>query len=271
MEVLARSFNKWFRVNEVPETKFEMLQHKFKFPITCYVKENGFLGMVSYNPNTDDLFIATKSCPDGPYTEWLKDAVYSKIKNTEKLKELCKTLNVTFVFECVDMKHDPHIIDYPENKLVLLAIIKNSLDFRQLEYDELVNIANEIGVEHKVKATEISDWTEFVDWYNTVTEEGYEFDGKVIEGFVIEDSNGFMTKVKLSYYNFWKSMRGVAHMVLKKGYIDKTSILYNALSNDFYGFMQNIYKTTTKEERQEFPTDIIYWRNRFYKEYSVNG
>jgi hypothetical protein len=66
-------------------------------------------------------------------------------------------------------------------------------------------------------------------------------------------------------------MRGVAHMVLKKGYIDKTSILYNALSNDFYGFMQNIYKTTTKEERQEFPTDIIYWRNRFYKEYKVNG
>ena len=248
-----------------------IFQRIFKFPITCYVKENGFLGMVSYNPNTDDLFIATKSCPDGPYTEWLKDAVYSKIKNTEKLKELCKTLNVTFVFECVDMEHDPHIIDYPENKLVLLAIIKNSLDFRQFEYDELVNIANEIGVEHKVKATEISDWTEFVDWYNTVTEEGYEFDGKVIEGFVIEDSNGFMTKVKLSYYNFWKSMRGVAHMVLKKGYIDKTSILYNALSNDFYGFMQNIYKTTTKEERQEFPTDIIYWRNRFYKEYTVNG
>lgn len=271
MEVLARSFNKWFRVNEVPETKFEMLQHKFKFPITCYVKENGFLGMVSYNPNTDDLFIATKSCPDGPYAEWLKDAVYSKIKNTEKLKELCKTLNVTFVFECVDMEHDPHIIDYPENKLVLLAIIKNSLDFRQFEYDELVNIANEIGVEHKVKATEISDWTEFVDWYNTVTEEGYEFDDKVIEGFVIEDSNGFMTKVKLSYYNFWKSMRGVAHMVLKKGYIDKTSILYNALSNDFYGFMQSIYKTTTKEERHELPTDIIYWRNRFYKEYTVNG
>lgn len=264
MEVICRGFPKFFNINEQPFTKFDMLQHKFKFPVTCYVKENGFLGMVSYNPNTDDLFIATKSCPDGPYTEWLKDAVYSKIKNTEKLKELCKTLNVTFVFECVDMKHDPHIIEYPENKLVLLAIIKNSLDFRQLEYDELVNIAGEIGVEHKVKATEISDWTEFVDWYNTVTEEGYEFDGKVIEGFVIEDSNGFMTKVKLQYYNFWKSMRGVAHMVLKKGYIDKTSILYNALSNDFYGFMQNIYKTTTKEERQEFPTDIIYWRNKFY-------
>ncbi len=49
--VVARSYPKFFNVNERAETKFSMLQHKLKFPVTAYVKENGFLGMVSYNPD----------------------------------------------------------------------------------------------------------------------------------------------------------------------------------------------------------------------------
>ena len=48
--VVARSYPKFFNVNERPETRFGMLQYKLKFPVTVYVKENGFLGMVSYNP-----------------------------------------------------------------------------------------------------------------------------------------------------------------------------------------------------------------------------
>lgn len=248
-----------------------ILQHKFQFPVTCYVKENGFLGMVSYNPNTDGLFITTKSDPTGPYVEWLKEAVYSKIKDVDKMKKICKEQDVTFVFECVDMKHDPHIIEYPDNELFLLSIIKNDLNFTQYEYDTLVNIANEIGIKYKTKAIEIANWSEFVDWYNEVLESDYEFEGKHIEGFVIEDSAGFMTKLKLTYYNFWKFMRGVTHTTLRKGYIDKTSALTTPLANDFYRFLKAVYVSSTKEDRDKFPKDIIYWRNRFYKEYKVNG
>ena len=63
--IAARAYDKFFNINERPETKFDMLQHKLQFPVTAYVKEN----------------------------------------------------NVSFVFECVDMKHDPHIIEYPESSL----------------------------------------------------------------------------------------------------------------------------------------------------------
>lgn len=61
--VVARSYPKFFNINERAETRFNMLQYRFKFPVTAYVKENGFLGMVSYNPETDDFFIASKSTP----------------------------------------------------------------------------------------------------------------------------------------------------------------------------------------------------------------
>lgn len=241
-----------------------VLQHVFKFPVTCYVKENGFLGLVSYNPDTDDLFITTKSSPEGPYAEWLKDMVYRKIQNTDLMKQICKEQDVTFVFECVDMKNDPHIIEYPEDELFLLAIVKNSMDFMQYEYSDLVNIANEIGVKYKTKAIEIANWSDFVDWYNEVLDPDYEFDGRVIEGFVIEDSAGFMTKLKLTYYNFWKFMRGVTHETLQKGHFHKTSALTTPTANDYYGFIKNVFDTTDKETRQSLPRDIIYWRDRFY-------
>ena len=265
MKIAARSYNKFFSVNERPETKFEMLQHRFEFPVTCYVKENGFLGLVSYDPNTDDLFITTKSSPEGPFAEWLKDMVYRKIKNIDLMKQICKEQDVTFVFECVDMKNDPHIIEYPEDELFLLSIVKNSMDFVQYEYSDLVNIANEIGVKYKTKAIEIANWSDFVDWYNEVLDPDYEFDGRIIEGFVIEDSAGFMTKLKLTYYNFWKFMRGLTHETLQRGHFHKTSALTTPTANDYYGFIKGVFDTTDKETRQSLPRDIIYWRNEFYK------
>lgn len=266
MKVIARSYNKWFRVNERPECRFEALQHTLQFPVTCYVKENGFLGLVSYNPDTDDLFITTKSSPEGPFAEWLKDMVYRKVQNTDLMKQICKEQDVTFVFECVDMKNDPHIIKYQDDELFLLAIVKNSMDFIQYEYDDLVNTANEIGVKYKTKAVELGTWAEFVDWYNEVLDPDYEFNGRIIEGFVIEDSAGYMTKVKLTYYNFWKFMRGLTHEVLQRGYFHKTSALTTPTANDYYGFIKNVFDTTDKETRQSMPRDIIYWRDKFYKE-----
>lgn len=264
MKVSCRGFVKFFNINERPECRFEMLQHTLQFPVTCYVKENGFLGLVSYNPDTDDLFITTKSSPEGTFAEWLKDMVYRKVQNTDLMKQICKEQDVTFVFECVDMKNDPHIIKYQEDELFLLAIVKNSMDFIQYEYDDLVNTANEIGVKCKTKAIELGTWAEFVDWYNEVLDPDYEFNGRIIEGFVIEDSAGYMTKVKLTYYNFWKFMRGLTHEVLQRGHFHKTSALTTPTANDYYGFIKNVFDTTDKETRQSLPRDIIYWRDKFY-------
>jgi hypothetical protein len=59
-------------------------------------------------------------------------------------------------------------------------------------------------------------------------------------------------------------MRSVAHQTLRKGYIDSTGQLYDAKSNDFYAFLQNLYNSKeTKEERELITRNIIELRDMF--------
>lgn len=265
-KVIARGYSKFFNINERPETKFDMLQHKLQFPVTAYVKENGFLGIVSYNEYTDDLFITTKSNPDGNFAAWFKNMLYEKVskEHLENMKEYIKEHNVSFVFECVDIVRDPHIIEYPENGLFLLDIIYNDINFRKYEFDDMCHLANQFGLTHKEKAFEIATWQDFFDWYNDVMDEDYEYNGRKIEGFVIEDSAGYMTKLKLSYYNFWKFMRSIAHEAIRRGYISpkRTSALTTPLANEFYSWVKTLHNTN---DLNSVPKDICTLRRAFYK------
>ena len=260
--VVARSYPKFFNVNERPETRFGMLQYKLKFPVTVYVKENGFLGMVSYNPETDDFFIASKSTTEGDFAGWLRDMFFKNVKNPDKLKDYLKRKNVTLVFECVDMANDPHIIKYDTFHLFLLDVVKNQLDFEKLPYTQVVELGNEYGFEVKTRAVQLQNWHEFRDWYNDVLAEDYQFNGRIIEGFVVEDSVGFMVKIKLDYYKLWKHMRGVAQSVFRSGYYRRMGSLLTPLQNQFYGFCQEIAK------QEDHPTNIIELRDIFMSQYN---
>lgn len=264
-KVAARAYDKFFNVNERPETKFDMLQYKLQFPVTAYVKENGFLGIVSYNEYEDDLFIASKSTIDSQFAQWFKEMLYEKIssENIEKMKEFIKEHNVSFVFECVDMKNDPHIIEYPNSDLFLLDIVHNDMNFSKYEYDAMVDIANQFGITPKEKAFEIATWQEFFDWYYDILEEDYEYNGRKIEGFVIEDSVGYMTKLKLAYYNFWKFMRSISHEAIRKGYIQKTSALTTPIANEYYAWVRKLHDV---EDKDGIPKDICTLRRLFYKD-----
>ena len=264
-KVVARSYEKFFNINERPETKFDMLQHKLQFPVTAYVKENGFLGIVSYNEYEDDLFIATKSTIDSDFAMWFKEMLYERLSpsSLSAMKQFCKEREVSFVFECVDMKHDPHIIEYPQSELFLLDIIHNQMDFSKYTYEEMVNAANVLGLQHKEKAFEIANWQDFFDWYYDILEEDYEYNGRKVEGFVIEDSAGYMTKLKLSYYNFWKFMRSISHEAIRHGYIKRTSALTTPLANDYYAWVRKLHDPYNENF---IPTDICTLRSMFYKD-----
>lgn len=265
-KVVARAYEKFFNINERPETKLDMLEYRLEFPVTAYVKENGFLGIISYNEEDDSLFITTKSAPDGIYASWLKDMLHKKISSEaiDKMKLFSKEHNVSFVFECVDMTNDPHIIEYPEDELFLLDIVYNELEFKKFKYTEVVEMANELGLKHKTLSHVIKNWSDFFDWYYQVTDEDYEYDGRKIEGFVIEDANGYMVKLKLHYYNFWKFMRSISHEAIGRGYINskRTSALTSALANQYYGWVRTLHDT---EDLDSVPKDICTLRNMFYK------
>lgn len=269
-KVVARAYDKFFNINERPETKFDMLQYKLQFPVTAYVKENGFLGIVSYNEYEDDLLIASKSTLDSQFTKWFREMLYEKVSadNIQKMKKYIKEHNVSFVFECVDMKNDPHIIEYQNSELFLLDIVQNDMNFSKYEYDTMVDITNQFGLTPKEKAFEIATWQEFFDWYYDILEEDYEYNGRKIEGFVIEDSVGYMTKLKLTYYNFWKFMRSISHEAIRNGYIRRTSALTTPIANEYYAWVRKLHDV---EDKDSIPRDICTLRRLFYKENKSNG
>ena len=264
-KVIARAYDKFFNINERPETKLDMLQYKLTFPAVAYVKENGFLGIVSYNEEDESLFVTTKSCPDSDYAGWLKDMLEAKVpaETREKMRTYARDNNVSFVFECVDMKNDPHIIEYPESKLFLLDIVYNDMQYRKYSFEQMCSVADEFGLTHKEKAFVLESWQEFFDWYYEVVSEDYKYNGREIEGFVVEGANGYMVKLKLTYYNFWKFMRSIAHEAVKKGYIDsrRTSSLVTPLANQFYGWVKTLHDT---EDLESVPKDICTLRKLFF-------
>ena len=265
-EVVARAYDKFFNVNERPETKLEALADKLAFPVTAYVKENGFLGIVSYNDEDDSLFVTTKSDPEGEFADWFRSILNEKVEEAtrNKIKEFAKVNNVSLVFECVDMKHDPHVIEYPDDTLYLLDIVYNDLNFRKYDFADLCRVADTFGLRHKEKAFVIDDWQTFYDWYRNVLDSDYLYNGRRIEGFVVEDYNGYMVKLKLAYYNLWKFLRSIAREAIKKGYIDspRTSKLVTPLENQFYGWARTLHD---REDVDELPKDICSLRKMFFR------
>ena len=262
-KVAARSYQKFFNIDERPETRLEALQRTLKFPVTAYVKENGYLGMVSYDEYTDDLFIACKSTTDSRFAQWFSDMLHEKLppENLAELVAYVKENKVTFVFECVDMENDPHIIAYPESGLYLLDIVRNDMQFSKYPYDELQAAADRFGLVCKEKAYVLATWQEFYDWYFAVLDDDYRYNGRQIEGFVIEDSEGFCVKLKTGYYRFWKFMRSVAHETVKNGFIKDTAVLSTPTANGFYAWI----KKRREESTGPIPRDICTLRREYYE------
>lgn len=257
-DIVIRSYNKFFNINENELTKLGNLQKVFSYPINVYKKYNGYLGLIGYDKEKDELLISSKSALNSEYSKWFKEIFNNKLSNNkiEEIKEFIKTNNCTLVFEVIAPKHDGHIIKYDSSDIVLLNIVKNDINFTQYDYKDVVDFSDKFELNYKEKVIVLNNWNEFKKWYDEVTSNDYKYNGEYIEGFVIEDSNLFMTKIKTQYYKFWKSMRNVAKEVYKKGYINKTSMLTTPLSNEFYGWLKN-------QDKEMLNKDIIELREKF--------
>jgi len=261
-EIVIRSYNKFFNINERENTKLDNLKNVFQFPVTAWVKYNGFLGLVGYDSSLDKLLISSKSNPNSEFAGYFRD-IFNNILTEEQqfeIKEYLKEQKSTLVFEVVDPTNDPHMIKYNFPHLTLLEIVENNIDEpKRKSYEELQLFSNKYNLPLKVKAKVLDNWREFYQWYEEVTADDYKYKGQYIEGFVLEDSVGFMTKVKLRYYGFWKHMRSVKDDVYKSGYTKYTSSLTTPLANEFYGWLRQ----QTKEVLRK---DIITLREIFYSE-----
>jgi len=232
-KVVARGYEKFFNINEVRESELEHLLVKFKDKhITCYKKENGFLGILSMVDG--ELFFASKSTNSGDYVEYFKNIFDNSNINVDYLKEYLNENNVSLVFEVIDIENDPHIIEYEQSKIVLLDIITNQFEFEKRPYEEVVELSKKINCDCKTIYIEFDNVRDFHRWYLENTNEDDLDTKQDIEGVVVE-CDGYMTKLKFPYYKFWKFMRTLKDSV-KDNHSIKLSSLYNADANYFYAW-----------------------------------
>ena len=249
-KIVARSYKKFFNLNENKETSLENVYRKVQYPIVAYHKYNGYLGLLSYDFVNDDFFIATKSTNQGDYKNWFKKILEDKKYLTQKLKEYLKKYNCTFIFEVIDPINDLHIIKYKYKEVILLDIIYNEFQFRKDKYFDMASIAQYFGFLHKEVLLPLYNLAELEDFLKN-----FDNNYALIEGAVFEDANGYMFKYKTSYYKFWKEMRKLKDefakgRVPKKIYKDEQWI-------SFYKFLE---KLTPEELSKDIITLRTKWR-----------
>lgn len=146
-KIVARSYDKFFNLNERPETRLSALRENLEFPVEAYVKVNGFLGIVGYDAAQKKLVVTSKGDMYGLYAKIFQRVLTGELKERmQVLENFVKEQGCSVIFECVEPFKDPHIIEYSKPKVVLLEIIANELDFAHRPYAELVALAKELQV-----------------------------------------------------------------------------------------------------------------------------
>lgn len=234
-KIIARAFDKFFNINEESN-----LKSKLSFPAYAFEKLNGYLSMASLYKN--EFYLSSKSEIHNEHAQWFSE-LFHKTFNEEKknyLKKYMQENDVTFVFETLLPKSDPHVITYEKEEVVLLNIIKNKVTFETVDWDEVIKVANILDIRFAKLYKLINNLNEFKDFIEEKNQENvYDLKNKKhLEGFVIKCSNNFMTKIKLPYYLYWKYIRNT---------IDK--ITNNPESkNEVLNKVKNVYKNEKNYE-----------------------
>lgn len=235
-KIVARSYNKFFAVGERPETQLQNLKKNFSFPVMAYKKENGFLGLVSYDKCNHELFIASKSTNEGPFAGYLREQwELLPVKTRLSLTNFLEHNDYTLIFEVINQDTDPHIIRYKENGLYLLDVVENTFEGKRMSYDDLTKFAEAYSLCVKKKEYTIKDFASFKEFYTNVEADT---NGSLVlhEGWVFEDTKGFMVKYKTQHYRFWKWMRSLKDKIVKKKQIPEGQL--NDKAKKVVNFMQ---------------------------------
>lgn len=217
-EIVARGYDKFFNVGEREETKLSNLLENMKFPVSAYVKENGFLGLIGYDKKTDELFLSSKASPDSEFSDHFRRIFENTLSEGQRegLRRWLRDNEACMAVEVIDPVNDPHIIEYDSEKLVVLDIFHRGEDGQKLEYPHMKAVCARFGLEAKQRGMEFRSREQMEGWYNAIDGNlGWRWKGNDIEGMVLEDASGFLTKVKVPHYAFWKRMRSAKDRLAK--------------------------------------------------------
>ncbi|KAG4300930.1 hypothetical protein PCANB_002585 [Pneumocystis canis] len=287
--VIREGYDKFFSVNEVKITQWEMLEKLTKGPYEVTLKENGCIIFISALPDLS-LVVASKHSI-GPTSNctyshaqmgeiWL-DRHLSSVKRTrEQLASILQQKNATLVSELCDDSFEEHVIEYPPEKrgLYLHGINQNTPSFSTAQFSEVCFFASEWGF-NQVDFMIFETLSEVKGFLENTEKIGF-YHGKEVEGFVVrckskysdEDMHfhDFFFKYKFKEpYLMYRRWREVTHSV-----ISDTYTLNNRdsdITKEYVKWVRLLLKNEPDHvEKYKQNHGIIALRKRFLKEYNYS-
>lgn len=220
-EIVARSYDKFFNVNEFEHTTWASLEKTLIFPVNIYEKANGFLGITGWDNTMGCRIITSKSSLTGDFSGWFNKILLDKLGNkSDAFFKLLADENLSAVFEVIDPINDPHIVQYSDENVTLLDLVYREEKFTKVDYSLMCAIARKFDLDVKNYLKTISDFESLRNFVDDC------YKVEKTEGILIEDSSGYMFKVKYEWYSYWKQMRNLKEQI-GKGW--KTKLNYENL------------------------------------------
>lgn len=168
-QIVSRSYNKFFNIDERPETRMQHLVNHLQFPVAVYDKANGYLGTVGYNEMEDELVFTSKSytshVKQNQHASWVEELFYKTFSDVQAdyIKSYVRDHHVSLVFEVILPEKDPHIITYEQDQLILLDIVKRQLSYEKAPFAEVKRLSEQLGISCKQEVAVFHDWTSFIN------------------------------------------------------------------------------------------------------------
>ncbi|KAJ2281785.1 trna ligase, partial [Coemansia sp. RSA 370] len=201
--IVARGYNKFFNVGEVPHTKWAWIEENTHGPYELTVKENGCL-ILAFGLDNNTLLVTSKHAVNVDHArvgrEWVDRHLSRVGRTTDELAAFLHANNATAVFELCDDAFEEHILEYPERTrgLYLHGINRNSTELDTWPSAQVTQVAHDFGF-HPTQCFEFSNSTEAREFADKVRND-HVLDGRAIEGFVVrcqtQSDAVFMFKIK---------------------------------------------------------------------------
>lgn len=238
-KIVVRGYDKFFNMEEVPDTKAEVLKAKTSGPYELTVKENGCIIFIS--GMEDGTIIVCSKHSTGERDDATRNHAVEGENQLKKqlqglgysVEELAKLLfkhNVTLVAELCDDSFEEHILSYKEKDsgLYIHGINQNTIAFKTYPMEEVRSFAQQWGFKcvHSFKLESFDTLMEFLNKCKTTGT----YENREIEGFVIRckvKSMDFFFKFKFEQpYLLYRHFREVT-----KNYL--TGKPYNEIMKKF--------------------------------------
>lgn len=207
-QIVARGYDKFFNIGEVPWTDWSTLSLHTGPTYTLSLKSNGCIIFVA--PISPSKLIVTSKHALGPMQgvlethsevghRWLKKHLEGKGKTEEQLASKLWEKNWTTIAELCDDSFEEHVLAYPAEKsgLHLHGINETSREFNTMPTETVDAFAEEWGF-IKTPTITLNSIPEVKSFTDDITKTG-KWNGEALEGFVvrthiIDPKGGYATR-----------------------------------------------------------------------------